>query len=132
MTAVQAGAGGRIALQIALSHHGFDAEMDPSCPWLVALVGLAIPLIGGGGAGWPYVVGWLFVLGLLAVVRPLAQADRRDRTLWGVLTIFLLAVPAWAVGGWYLVPAAVVWLGIVIVSRPACPATPLSTARPSS
>jgi predicted PurR-regulated permease PerM len=91
-------------------------------PWLVALVGLAIPLIPGGWAGWPYVLGWLVALALLFVVRPLARADRRDRIRWALLTIFLLAVPALALGGWYLVPAAVLWLAIEIGSRPSLPA----------
>jgi hypothetical protein len=87
-------------------------------PWLVALTGLAIPLIAGGGAGWPYVVGWLLVLGLLAIVKPLARVDQRDRIQWALIATFLLVVPGVVVGGIYLVPAALLWLAIEMASRP--------------
>ena len=81
-------------------------------PWLVAFVGLASPLIAGSGAGWPYVVGWLVVLGLLAWVMPLDGADRRHRIQLALIVILLLVVPGFAVGGFYLLPAALVWLAL--------------------
>ena len=31
-------------------------------PWLLAAVGLAVPLLAGGLAGWPYVVLWSILL----------------------------------------------------------------------
>lgn len=33
-----------------------------AAPSLVAPIGLAVPLVGGRGAGWAYVVGWVIVL----------------------------------------------------------------------
>ncbi len=92
------------------------SRLAASAPWLVALIGLAIPLIGGDGAGWPYVLGWLVVLGLLAWVTPLAGADRRDRIQWALIVILLLVAPGFAVGGIYLIPAALVWLAIELGS----------------
>jgi hypothetical protein len=86
-------------------------------PWLVAVIGLAVPLIAGGGAGWPYVVGWLVFLALLLMVKPLSRADQRDRIQWAVIATFLLVIPGLVVGGIYLVPAALLWLGIELGSR---------------
>ena len=87
-------------------------------PWAVALVGLAVPLIGGGGAGWPYVVGWLVVLALAGLLRPLRLARRQDQIRWAVATTGLLVVPGFIVGGIYLVPAGLVWLVIAASGRP--------------
>ena len=86
-------------------------------PWLVAVIGLAVPLIAGGGAGWPYVVGCLVFLALLLMVKPLSRADQRDRIQLAVIATFLLVIPGLVVGGIYLVPAALLWLGIELGSR---------------
>lgn len=86
-------------------------------PWLVAVAGLAVPLIAGGGAGWPYVVGWLGLLVLILVIKPLSGAEPRDRIKWGVIATFLLVIPGFLVGGIYLLPAALLWLGIESGSR---------------
>ena len=86
-------------------------------PWLVAVIGLAVPLIAGGGAGWPYVVGCLVFLALLLMVKPLSRADQRDRIQLAVIATFLLVIPGLVVGGIYLVPAALLWLGIALGSR---------------
>ena len=75
-------------------------------PRLVAVIGLAVHLIAGGGAGWPYVAGWLVFLALLVMVKPLARADQRDRIQWAVIATLLLVIPGLVVGGIYLVPAA--------------------------
>lgn len=81
-------------------------------PWLVAVIGLAVPLIAGGGAGWPYVAGWLALLVILLVIKPLTRAEPRDRFKWAVIATFLLVIPGFVVGGIYLLPAALLWLGI--------------------
>jgi hypothetical protein len=86
-------------------------------PWLVAVIGLAVPLIAGGGAGWPYVAGWLALLVLLLVIKPLARAEPRDRIKWAEIATFLLVVPGLLVGGIYLLPAALLWLGSESGSR---------------
>lgn len=83
-------------------------------PWLVALIGLAVPLVGGGGAGWIYVVGWLVVLVGIAPLKPMRFADRRDRIASAAITAGILVAPGLIVGGVYLVPAALAWLVIEI------------------
>ena len=86
-------------------------------PWLVAVIGLSVPLIAGGGAGWPYVVGWAALLVLLYVMKPLSRAEPADRIQWGVIAAFLLVIPGFVVGGIYLLPAALLWLAIESLSR---------------
>jgi hypothetical protein len=86
-------------------------------PWLVAVIGLAVPLIAGGGAGWPYVVGWLALLVLLLLIKPIARAEPGDRIKWAGIATVLLVIPGFVVGGIYLLPAALLWLGIETGSR---------------
>jgi hypothetical protein len=78
-------------------------------PWLVAVVGLGIPLLAGGFAGWPYVVMWAILLSVPWIVTRDQPADRRERM---VLPAFLLPVLFLLgfIGGWYLIPADVAWL----------------------
>jgi hypothetical protein len=83
-----------------------------SLPWVLALVGLAVPMVGSGFIGWPFVVGWLVVLALLWWVRPLSAADRTTRLATGLGAIVVLALLG-TLGGFYLVPAVVAWLVLV-------------------
>ena len=83
-------------------------------PWFVALLGLAVPLVGGGGAGWIYVVGWLVVLAGIAVLKPMRFTYRRSRVSAAAISAGVLIVPGRIVGGLYLVPAALAWLVIEI------------------
>jgi hypothetical protein len=81
-------------------------------PWLAAVVGLAVPLVAGNFAGWPYVVGWLAVLAYLWVAHPLRNADRptRLRTAVAALVVLVLLIP---LGSFYLLPAAILWLALI-------------------
>ena len=79
-------------------------------PWFLAVVGLAIPLIAGGGAGWIYVVGWLIVLAAVAVVGPWRGVGHRDRVGAWAVACGLLVVPGFFVGGTYVLPAALISL----------------------
>ena len=83
-------------------------------PWVLAVVGLAVPMIGSGFIGWPFVVGWLVVLLLVWWLRPLSDLDPTGRIISGIVALLLLAVLS-TIGGLYLVPAVIVWL--VLVSR---------------
>jgi hypothetical protein len=80
-------------------------RLTSALPWLIALIGLAVPLVGGGGAGWPYVVGWLTVGGALFATKPIRHADRQDRIKWALIAAFLSVVPGLVFGGIYLLPA---------------------------
>ena len=86
-------------------------------PWILALVGLAIPMIGSGFIGWPIVVVWLAILAAIWWLRPLAGADRNMRRVLGFAAIPILILTAFE-GGWYLLPAAGTWLVIELVAPP--------------
>ena len=93
-------------------------------PWLLAIAGLAVPMIGSGFIGWPFVVGWLVVLLFLWLSRPFAGADRSTRIGAGAGALFLLALLG-TLGGFYLMPAVLAWLVLVLRSdRSAVHATP--------
>jgi hypothetical protein len=93
-------------------------------PWALALIGLAVPMVGSGFIGWPFVVGWLVLLLLLAWVRPLGGADRATRLGVGVGSLVGLAALG-TVGGFYLIPAVIAWLVLVTrETRDARSATP--------
>ncbi len=87
-----------------------------SLPWVLALAGLAVPMIGSGFIGWPFVAGWLVLLLLVWWVRPLGGASRAARLGTGVLVIGLLALLG-TLGGFYLVPAVIAWIVLVASER---------------
>jgi len=89
----------------------------PALPWLIAVIGLALPLVAGGGAGWPYVVGWFVVLGALLFLKPIRLADHKDRIRWAVIAAGLLVVPGLVFGGVYLLPAVLAWF-LIELSTP--------------
>ena len=88
-----------------------------SLPWAVALVGLAVPMIGSGFIGWPFVVGWLVLMLVIWWVRPLGGADRTARLAVGVFVVGVLALLS-TLGGFYLIPAVLVWL-VLVATEPA-------------
>jgi hypothetical protein len=83
-----------------------------SLPWVLALVGLAVPMVGSGFIGWPFVVGWLVLLLLVWWVRPFGGAGRTARLGAGLLVVLALVLLG-TLGGFYLVPAVVAWLALV-------------------
>ena len=99
-----------------------------SLPWVLAVVGLAVPMVGSGFIGWPFVVGWLVVMLLVWWVRPLAGADRPVRLGAGVLAIGVLLLLG-TIGGWYLIPAVVVWIVLVAITPALAPGARSSGAQ---
>ncbi|MDQ1551875.1 MAG: hypothetical protein QOD50_1297 [Actinomycetota bacterium] len=85
------------------------SRLIQALPWGLALVGLAVPMIGSGFVGWPFVVAWLVVLVLVYLVRPLRDADRMTRIISGIAALITLALLS-TVGGLYLVPAVIAWM----------------------
>jgi hypothetical protein len=84
-------------------------------PWILALIGLAIPMIGSGFISWPFALGWLAVLVAIWLVRPVDGVDsftRRSLALGAVLILLITG----SMGGWYLLPALVAWLGIDLLA----------------
>ena len=88
-----------------------------SLPWAVALVGRAVPMIGSGFIGWPFVVGWLVLMLGIWWVRPLGGADRTARLAVGVFVVGVLALLS-TLGGFYLIPAVLAWL-VLAATEPA-------------
>lgn len=85
-------------------------------PWILALIGLAIPLVGGGFVGWQIVVAWLVILALLWIFgRRAVPRDRRVRIWLAVAALPVLFLAAFE-GGWWLIPADVAWLVIEVLS----------------
>jgi hypothetical protein len=91
-----------------------------SLPWVLALVGLAMPMVGSGFIGWPFVVGWLVLILLVWWVRPLGGADRTARLGVGVVAVGLLVLLG-TLGGWYLIPAVVAWIVLVAMTPASVP-----------
>jgi hypothetical protein len=94
-------------------------------PWGLAVVGLALPMVGSGFIGWPFVVGWLVLLTMLWWIRPLRGADRTTRVVCGVRALVALALLL-NLGGFYLMPAVIAWLALVAVEgRGSAQSTPV-------
>jgi hypothetical protein len=85
-----------------------------SIPAGLAAIGLAVPMIGSGFVGWPFVAGWVAVLVVVWWVRPLGGAERSTRLGAGALAMGALVLLA-TLGGLYLVPAVGAWLVLVAV-----------------
>ena len=88
-----------------------------SLTWALALVGLAVPMVGSGFVGWAFVIGWLVLLLVTWWVRPLGGADRSVRLAVGVLLVVALALLG-TLGGFYLIPSVVAWLALVATEPP--------------
>jgi hypothetical protein len=85
-------------------------------PWLLALAGLAIPLVGSHFVVWPFVAVWLVTLALLWIFgRPALPRRRSLRIALAAGTLPLLFLAAFE-GGWWLIPADVAWLAIEVAS----------------
>ena len=78
-------------------------------PGLIAVVGLLIPTVGGGFAEWPMLVGWLAVLAVFAWLAPAVLPTRRHRITAAATFLPVLFLLGWE-GGWWLIPAELVWL----------------------
>lgn len=85
-------------------------------PWLLALVGLAIPLIGDTATVWPWIAAWLVVLGLARLVGPGLLRTRDHRMSAALILLPVLFMLAWW-GGWWLIPADLAWFAIEVLDR---------------
>lgn len=85
-------------------------------PWLLALVGLAVPMIGSGFIGWPLAALWLVVLALVWIVGRRDAGTRELRMVTAVVLLPVLFLLGWE-GGWWLIPADLAWLVIEFADR---------------
>jgi hypothetical protein len=96
-----------------------------SVPWLLALLGLAIPFVGDGFVLWLVVATWLVVLALIWLVGRVAPPRSRAASIAiavGLLPVLFLL--AWE-GGWWLIPADLAWLAITVADRRDVPREPI-------
>lgn len=87
-------------------------------PWLLAVVGLAIPLVASGFVIWFPIAFWSFPLALawLTRARWLSSSTRALRIAVAVVLLPLLFITVWE-GGWFLIPADLVWLAVEVADR---------------
>lgn len=95
-----------------------------SVPWSLALVGLAIPLVGSGFVGLEIVVIWLAFLGFAWLFGRHLLTTRTQRIITALVALPVLLVPLAWWGGWWLIPADLAWLAIEVLDRPREPAVP--------
>lgn len=86
-------------------------------PWLLALVGLAIPLVGSGFVLWQLIVVWLVILALIWIVgRHAIPRTKGARVALAIGVLPFLVAAAWE-GGWWLIPADLTWLVLELVGK---------------
>jgi hypothetical protein len=85
-------------------------------PWLLALVGLAIPLISTGFRVWLLIVLWLLVLVAVWLTVRVVITTRRQRIGMALVLLPILFVLVFE-GGWWLIPADLAWLVIELLDR---------------
>ncbi len=94
-----------------------------SLPWLLALVGLSIPLIGSRFVVWPIVAAWLAALAIAwLVARQTRPRHRGARIALALALLPVLFLLAWE-GGWWLIPADLAWLVIELTDHHRAAAT---------
>ena len=108
---------GRVALPEAGRVVSTRHRAVRAVPWLLALVGLAVPMIGSGFIGWPLAASGSSSWGssgssAVGPRHPGVAADRCRRPVARALPARL------GEGGWWLIPADLAWLVIEFADRP--------------
>lgn len=84
-------------------------------PWVLAVIGVLVPLVANGFSTLPLAAVWLLLLGALRIFGrlPPSRAGRIALAVAALPVLFLLAFE----GGWWLIPAVVAWLLIELADR---------------
>ena len=98
-----------------------------NAPWVVALLGLVIPLLGSGFSLWPLVLVWLVVLTVAWLVGRYLLPARSHRIAAAIVLLPVLVLLGWE-GGWWLIPDDLAWL-VIELARPGVPANSTIGAR---
>jgi hypothetical protein len=86
-------------------------------PWILALAGLAIPLVASGFVVWPLIAVWLAILALIwSVGRAGLAAGRANHVAVAIGLLPLLCLLAFE-GGLFVIPADIAWLVIELADR---------------
>lgn len=80
-------------------------------PLALAVLGIAVPLVGSDFKVWQLSVVWLLVLLVVVVAMHRARPPRSTRVFAGLAALPVLFLLGWE-GGWWLIPAVVA--GVVL------------------
>src|SRR5438105_3437529 len=85
-------------------------------PWLLALLGLAVPLLGSRFTLWLPISVWLVVL-VVAWLASRFLSSRREQQIIGAVVLLPILILLAFEGGWWLIPADLAWLAIAVADR---------------
>lgn len=87
-------------------------------PWLLAVVGLALPFVGSGFVVWFQIAFWSIPLALAWLTHGslLSSSTRAFRIGVALVLLPLLLITAWE-GGWLLIPADLAWIAVELADR---------------
>jgi hypothetical protein len=93
-------------------------------PWILAVVGVTIPLVGSGFAVWPLTLVWLLLIGVAwTLARPVLSERRSQRIAIAIALLPVLFLLAFE-GGWWLIPAVLAWIVVELVEQRPTPHGP--------
>ena len=87
-------------------------------PWLLAVVGLAVPLSQSPYL-WPFVLLWAVAIGIAWLAGRAVGTTRMQRMAAAAILLPVLLVPLAWWGGWWLIPADLAWLLLEALDRDA-------------
>ena len=86
-------------------------------PWILALAGLAIPLVASGFVVWPLIAVWLAILALIWSVGRAGLAPGPANHVAAAIGLLPLLFALAFEGGLFLIPADIAWLVIELADR---------------
>jgi len=90
--------------------------MIRAVPWLLAALGMAIPLVGSGFALWLPITLWCVALAAAFVLSRRIASNHEFRVAVAITFLPVLFLLGWE-GGWWLIPADLAWLLIELRTR---------------
>jgi hypothetical protein len=75
-------------------------------PLILAVLGIAVPLVGSNFIVWQLSLLWLLVVVVVVLAVRRARPPRSTRVFWGLVALPMLFLLGWE-GGWWLIPAVV-------------------------
>jgi hypothetical protein len=91
----------------------------------VASLGLAVPLVGSRFGLWLPISVWLVVLVVAWLASRWLTPSREQQIIGAVVLLPVLFLLAWE-GGWWLIPADLAWLAVVLAERGKAGREPIS------
>jgi len=86
-------------------------------PWILAVVGVAIPLVGTGFVVWPLTLAWLLLVAVAWTLgRAVLPGRRSQRIAIAIVLLPVLFLLAFE-GGWWLIPAVLAWIGVELIEQ---------------